>query len=299
MAILLSHTTRVLIQGITGKEGQRALVAMKNYHTKVLCGVTPGKGGQEVEGVGVYNSVAEAKERFPDINASVVCVPPIAARDAIMESIESGMSLVNVMTERIPMRDASFFLSAARERGVRIVGPASIGIIAPGVGRLGLIGGSAPDEIYTKGQVGIISRSGGMANELAWMFHQHGMGMSTVLGIGGDFMIGSTYHDLLTDFERDHDTHAVAVFGEMGGEYEYEIAELAMHGMLTKPVVVYIGGKFGSTLPEGMPLGHAGALIDRGRGSVEAKEQMLIQAGIVVAHDLNELPLLVKKQIEA
>lgn len=294
MSIIISPATRVLIQGITGKEGQRALSAMRSYHTHVLCGVTPGKGGMTVEDVPVFNSVGDAKATFPEINASLVYVPPLAAKSAVLESLENGILLINVITERIPIRDVSYLLAEAKERNARIIGPSSIGVLVPGKGRFGLIGGPNPDEVYTPGPVGVISRSGGMTNELSWMLRRAGIGQSTVLGIGGDLLVGTSYADAIRMFEDDLQTEAIMVFGEMGGSYEYEIIDLKQAGTITKPIVLFIGGKFSKYLPEGTPLGHAGALIERGRGSVEEKMQALRDAGILVADEFSDLIPLVK-----
>jgi len=297
MSILLSKTTQILIQGITGKEGRRAGEAMLAYHTAVMCGVTPGKGGQSVRGLPVFNSVAEAKAVFPDLEASAVYVPPAFAKAAVLESISSGLKLINVITERIPIQDTAYFLAAARSAGARLVGPASVGMIAPGIGRIGMIGGPNPEDIYTPGPVGVISRSGAMTNELSWMMRQAGLGQSTAVGIGGDLLIGTTYGDLLLDFEKDPQTKAIAIFGEMGGRYEYEIVNLRKAGRITKPVAIFIGGKFGAKLPEGTALGHAGAIIEKGRGSVADKEQELREAGIMVAEEFYDLPQLIKEHL--
>lgn len=295
MAILISSNTYVMIQGITGKEGQRALLAMRQYHTKVVCGVTPGKGGQTVEGVPVYNTVGEAKKYHPEITASAVYVPPHSAKSAILESIESGIPLINVIVERIPLCDTAFVLAAAREHGVRIIGPSSVGIIAPGIGRIGLIGGPEPEEIYTPGLVGIISRSGAMTNELSWVVRSAGAGQSTAVGMGGDLLVGTSYGFLLEQFEQDPHTRAIVIFGEMGGLYEYDIVALRDAGIITKPVIIIIAGKFSEHLPmpEGASLGHAGAIIERGRGSIRAKEKALRDAGVVVASDFEQLPELI------
>jgi succinyl-CoA synthetase alpha subunit len=294
MAILISQNTNVVIQGMTGQEGQRIFRAMRDYGTKVSAGVTPGKGGQDVDGVPVFTSVAEAIQKFPDTNTSVVSVPPARARDAVLEAIESGIRLIHVIVENIPLRDTAYFLSVARAKGVRIVGPASIGIIAPGIGRVGIIGGFDPNEIYEPGPIGIISRSGGMANELAWMIRQAGLGQSTAVGIGGDYLIGTTYGDLLQEFERDPETKGIIIFGELGGRHEYEIIELREKGLISKPIAIHIAGRFAETLPIGTSFGHAGSIVERGMGSVRAKESALAKAGILVAEDVYDLPELIR-----
>jgi len=295
MGILINQNTKVLVQGITGKEGQRAARAMLDYGTQVVGGVRPGKGGETVEGVPVCNTVAEAMQEIPDITASAIYVPPFAAKEAIMEAIEAGIPQINVIVERIPIQDTAYCLAAAKERNIRIVGPSSLGYIVPGVGRIGVVGGpkELAEQIFTPGSVGIISRSGGMTNEVAWQVRRAGGGQSMAVHVGGDLLIGTTYKDLLQLFEQDGQTKAVVIFGEHGGSYEFEIVELVKNKEFTKPLAVYVGGKFASTLPEGMNIGHAGAIVERGRGAAE-KEKALQEAGVMVAGRYEELAEIVK-----
>ncbi len=304
MSILITKNTKVLIQGITGKEGQKAAAAMLEYGTDVVGGVRPGKGGEEVQGKPVFNTVQEAVSEIAagtgrDLSLqniiSTIYVPPFAAKTAIMEAIDAGITQINTIVERIPIRDTAYCLAAAKERGVQIIGPSSLGYINPGVGRLGVVGGpkAQADEIYTPGSVGIISRSGGMTNELAWQIRKAGMGQSAAVHVGGDLLMGTTYADLLRLFEADDQTKAVVVFGEHGGSYEFEIVEMIEKGEFTKPLVIYVGGKFANTLPEGMNIGHAGAIVERGKGAAE-KEAALRAVGAHVAEDYEELAILVK-----
>lgn len=295
MGILLTKTTKVLVQGITGKEGKKASAAMKEYGTAVVGGVRPGKGGEQVDGVPVFNSVAEALVTHPDISVTTIFVPPFAAKAAILEAIEAGISQINAIVERIPIKDTAYCLQAAKEKNIRIIGPSSLGYITPGVGRIGVVGGpkTQADEIFTPGSVGIISRSGGMTNEISWQVRKAGMGQSTAVHVGGDLLMGTTYADLLRLFESDEQTHAVIIFGEHGGTYEFEVAELIRQRGFTKPIAIYIGGKFASILPEGMNVGHAGAIVERGKGAVE-KEAVLQQVGVMIANQYEELVDLVK-----
>lgn len=290
MAILIDSHIKVLVQGITGKEGQRATSAMKEYDTRVLCGVTPGKGGQEVEGCSVFNSIREALDHFPEVNATAIYVPPFAAKTAMLEAIEQNIPLTNVIVERIPIQDTAYCLAAAKERGLRLIGPSSLGIISPGVGRIGVVGGplSLANQIFHHGTIGIISRSGGMTNEIAWQVRRAGLGQSTAVHVGGDLLLGTTYVDLLRLFERDEHTKAVVLFGEHGGSYEFEIAELLQRREFTKPLAIYIGGKFATMLPEGVAIGHAGAIVERGKGAKE-KEEILSKAGVMIAEQYEEL----------
>ncbi len=282
MSILVDTSTRLLIQGITGKEGQRAASAACAYHTIVEAGVTPGKGGQNIDGIPVYDSIESAQTHHPDINATAIYVPPFAAADAMKEAIAAGIPLINVMTERIPIQDTAKCLALARGAKVRIVGPASLGIISSGKGRIGVAGGNDPDAIYIPGNIGVISRSGGMMNEISWQLRRKHIGISTAIHVGGDFFIGTPYTDALELFEADQDTKGVVLFGEVGGEYECAVAEMLLEGRFRKPLVVFIGGKFAQKLPEGMTIGHAGALIEKGKGSAQEKEAILIKSGAIV-----------------
>lgn len=292
MSILINKQTQVLVQGITGKEGAKAARAMLDYHTNVVCGVTPKKGGQEVEGKPVFNSVAEAMARFPDVNVSAIYVPPFAAKAAILESIENNIPLISVIGERIPIHDTAYCLAAAKEKNIRIIGPSSLGFIAPGIGRVGVVGGPLVNEIFQPGSIGIISRSGGMTNEVSWQMRKAGLGQSTAVHVGGDLLMGTTYADLLRLFEADDQTKAVVIFGEHGGSYEFEIVDAIKNKEYTKPLAIYIGGKFANILPEGMNIGHAGAIVERGKGAAE-KEKALSEVGVLVADTYEQLVKLI------
>ncbi len=290
MAILLDKNTKVLIQGITGTEGSRSAELMVQYGAIVPAGVTPGKGGQQVHGIPVYNSVKEACANH-EINASFVVVPPMFAKSAVFEALDNSIPFVLVFTENVPLHDAAAMIAKAREKNAVLIGPASVGMISPGLSCIGPIGG-LPDmveKIYKKGSVGIISKSGGMTNETAWVVRQAGLGQSTVVGIGGEMLIGSTYADLLKLFEKDKETKAVVAFGELGGTYEDEIAEVLKNKEFTKPIAVFIGGKFAENLPAGIQFGHAGAIIERGRGKPSEKMEKLRRAGALIANYHHEI----------
>ncbi|MBP9732002.1 MAG: CoA-binding protein [Candidatus Magasanikbacteria bacterium] len=290
MGILLTSTTKVLVQGITGKEGQKASTAMREYGTNVVGGVRPGKGGELVDGVPVFNNVAEALAVHLDISVTTVFVPPFAAKAAILEAIDAGIPQINAIVERIPIKDTAYCLAAAKEKNIRIIGPSSLGYITPGVGRIGVVGGPKmqADQIFTPGSVGIISRSGGMTNELSWQVRKAGLGQSSAVHVGGDLLMGTTYADLLTLFENDAQTKAVIIFGEHGGSYEFEIVDLINRKGYTKPLAIYIGGKFASILPEGMNVGHAGAIVERGKGAAE-KEAALKEVEVMIAERYEDL----------
>lgn len=295
MAILIDENTQVLVQGITGKEGQKATRAMLEYGTNVVGGVRPGKAGEEVEGKPVFDTVADAVVQFPDVTTSIIYVPPFAAKGAIMEAIEAGIPVINTIIERVPIRDTAYCLAAAKERGTRIIGPSSLGYISPGIGRLGVVGGplELANQIFEPGSIGIISRSGGMTNEVSWQIRKAGMGQSTVIHVGGDLLMGTTYADLLKMFQEDEQTKGVVIFGEHGGSYEFEIIELIQSGGFTKPLAVFVGGKFANTLPEGMNIGHAGAIVERGKGAAE-KAAALSAVGVHIADQYEDLATLIK-----
>src|SRR3989344_869258 len=298
MSILVDKNTKVLVQGATGKEGQRGITQMINYGTKVLAGVTPGKGGQKVEGIPVFDTVKEAVDKFPEINTSFICVPKMAAKDAILEAIYYDIPLINVLTEHLPISDAAYTVASAREKNIRVVGPSSIGIISPGKAKLGSIGGSEPDFSFTKGNVGVISKSGGMASEISFILKKEGLGQSTAIGVGGDMIVGSTFADLLEIFEKDEETKAVVLFGEHGGTYEEEAAEFIKAKKFTKPVAAFISGLFAEMLPHGQALGHAGAIIEAGKGHRADKVRALESAGVSIAEIPDDLPKLIKKMVK-
>ncbi len=298
MAILLKENTTVLVQGITGREGEKATRAMLDYHTRVVGGVRPGKAGEYVHGVRVYDSVRDAKSDIDKIDVSVIYVPPFAAKDAIMEAIDNDIPQISVIVERIPIRDTSYCLAAAKEKNIIIVGPSSLGYISPTIGRVGVVGGpiEQTNEIYKKGPVGVISRSGGMTNELSWQLAKAGLGQSTVVHVGGDLLMGTTYADLLKMFQDDDETEGVILFGEYGGNYEFEIVDLINSGGYTKPLAVYIGGKFAGLFREGMNIGHAGAIVARGQ-TAEDKERALRDVGVEIADRYEDLVELIKLKI--
>jgi succinyl-CoA synthetase alpha subunit len=294
MSILIDKNTKVLVQGITGKEGKKATQAMLDYGTQVVAGVRPGKGGEAILDVPVFNTVAEAKSKFPEINTTTIYVPPFAAKGAILEAIENDIPIINTIIERVPIQDTAYCLAMAKEKNIRIIGPSSLGYISPGIGRIGVVGGPLVNEIFTPGAVGVISRSGGMTNELSWQIRKAGLGQSTVVHVGGDLLMGTTYADLLKMFERDAQTKVVVIFGEHGGSYEFEIVDLIKNKQYTKPLAIYIGGKFVNVLPEGMNIGHAGAIVERGHGAAE-KEKALSEVGVKIARTYEELAELAKE----
>lgn len=291
MSILVDKKTRVLIQGITGGEGSRAAREMRSYGTRVVAGVTPGKGGQVTNDVPVYNTVREAREKHASITASLVAVPAPFALDAALEAIWAGMPLVNILTEHMGVGQVARVIAAARSRNVMVVGPSSVGIISPGKGKIGAIGASElVDRVFMPGPVGVISKSGGMTAEISRLLTAAGIGQSTAVGIGGDVLLGSTFLDLARLFEQDRETKALALFGEVGGVYEEQFAAAMRAGDITKPVVALIAGDFSERLPQGTVLGHAGAIVSQGKGSARSKILALKRAGATIAKRPEDIP---------
>lgn len=285
---------RVLVQGITGKEGRRATKEMLASGTDVRCGVTPGKAGQEVEGLPVFDSVSEAVEQDGSLDTSVLYVPPLMVYDAAMESMSQGIQTIVIITENVPVQDTARLVEHARSNGCRIIGPGSVGVLDTRAGKIGSIGSQKEAGMYSKGNVGIISKSGGMCAETALVLTQAGLGQSIVIGIGGDVIIGTTFADLLDNFQKDEHTHALVVFGEIGGSYEEQLADALKEGLFRKPLVAFIGGQFAENLPRSLALGHAGAIIEDGRGTANGKKEALRDAGVSVADYHYQIPDLVR-----
>lgn len=285
MSILLDNTTRVIVQGITGREGQYHTRNMIAAGTNIVGGVTPSKGGQTVEGVPVFDTVAQAKAAT-DANASCIFVPPAGAADAIMEAASAGIKLIVCITEGIPVVDMTRAMLVVREKGARLIGPNCPGMCTPGFGKIGII----PYQIFNPGPVGFISRSGTLTYEVVSLLTGAGIGQSTCIGIGGDPIIGSTFADYLSLFENDPQTKVVVMCGEIGGSDEEDAAEFIK--TMTKPVVAFVSGR---TAPAGKRMGHAGAIISGNTGTAQGKVSALQAAGVPVADTIFDIPELVKK----
>lgn len=298
--MLISNQTQCIIQGITGKEGQRAFEWMSRSGLQIVAGVTPGKGGQTVTAtyrekpvtVPVYNSVAEAIATHPAINLSAIYVPPKFALSAVKEAVANNIPLLHVLAEGIPTKDTALMLELATNAGCRIVGPSSIGFAEPGVGAVGSMGGGNMSHYLAPTNhdgVAILSKSGGMANTVATMLTQANIPQSLVMGIGGDRFIGTTYADLLPDIAADTNTKAVVIIGEIGGAYEEVLAAEIEKQKFTKPVVAFISGLFAETLPQGISFGHAGAIVSKTEGTRQSKIAALEKAGVKVAAKLSDV----------
>jgi succinyl-CoA synthetase alpha subunit len=287
VSILINEDTRAIVQGITGSQGSFHTRLMLEYGTRIVAGVTPGKAGEEVHRVPVYNSVREAL-REHDASASVVFVPAPFALDAALEAIEH-LELVVIITEGIPVHDSMKIRAFAERHGCRVVGPNTAGIISPGKSKLGIM----PAQVFAPGKVGVVSRSGTLAYEIALAITESGLGESTLVGIGGDPVVGTSFVEVLEMFEEDEETEAVVLIGEIGGDAEERAAEFIAE--MSKPVVGYVAG---ITAPPGKRMGHAGAIITRGKGTAEEKIRALERSGARVARLPQEIPELLRQVLE-
>jgi succinyl-CoA synthetase alpha subunit len=286
MSILVDEKTKVLVQGITGGEGLFHTRQMVEYGTKVVAGVTPGKGGQKVDGIPVFNTVSEAVKKT-HAKASAIFVPPPFAADAILEAAEAGIPVIVCLTEGIPTLDMVIVRKYLKEKGANLIGPNTPGIISPGKCKIGVMAG----YIHLPGKVGIISRSGTLTYEVVDQLTKKGIGQSTCVGIGGDQIIGLDYVDLLRMFEKDSGTEAIIMIGEIGGTAEEEAAQF-IEKKVKKPVVAFIAGL---TAPPGRRMGHAGAIIAGGKGTAKEKMEALERAGVRVVRN----PALLGEEMEA
>ena len=285
MSIFVNKNTRLIVQGITGKEGSFHAQSCQEYGTNLVGGVTPKKGGEKILGVNVFNTVKEAvKEVNPD--TSMIFVPARFAANAITEAAEAGIKLIICITEGIPVYDMLEAKKAVKLNGARLIGPNCPGLISPGECKAGIM----PSDIHRKGSVGVISRSGTLTYEAVYQLTQLGLGQSTCIGIGGDPIIGTSFIDVLKEFEKDEQTKAICMIGEIGGSAEEEAAEYIQHN-ISKPVVSFIAGL---TAPEGKRMGHAGAIISGGKGSASSKMDALTKAGVTVCKNPAELGITIK-----
>jgi len=286
MSILIDQNTKVVVQGITGRDGSFHARQMLDYGTNIVAGVTPGKGGLEVHGVPVFNSIAEAKEKT-QANTAVIYVPAKFAKGAILEDINADMDLIICITEHIPVLDMVEVQKAMRGKNIRLLGPNCPGVISPGKSKVGIM----PGHIHKPGPIGVVSRSGTLTYEVVYNLSLSNMGQTSCVGLGGDPIIGTRFIDVLEMFMKDEETKGIVIVGEIGGEDE-QIAAEYIKKEVTKPVVGFIAGR---TAPHGKRMGHAGAIISSGDGTADTKREALKAAGVMVVDFPDEIPAAFKK----
>ena len=294
MSIIIDDTKRVLVQGITGREGMARTRLMRGYGTQVIAGVTPGRGGQDVEGIPVFDTVQEAWENVGPLDVSVLFIPAPLVKSAALEAIEAGLKLLITIPDRVPIYDVLNIAKAAKRTGAEFVGPNTLGVLSPDKAVVGMMGGRAVSarSWFFQGPVGVVSRSGGITSSMAYYLAREGIGATTLVHVGGDPVVGLPSPEVIRLFEKDPDTKAVAMFGEIGGTQEERVADLMESGEFTKPLVAFIGGKAAKS---GTRFSHAGAIIEGGRGTHEGKVTRLRDAGAVVVDAFDDIPKAMKE----
>ena len=289
MSILVDEKSRVFIQGITGREGMVRAQLMKDYGTNLVAGITPGRGGQDVYGVPVYDSVEEAWERQGPVDISVIFVPAALVKNAALEALAAGVRFLVIVPDRVPIYDVLEIALAAKKAGARFVGPNTLGLLSPGKAVLGMIGGRAERarEWFKPGPIGVSSRRGGMTSAMSYYLTRAGFGQSTIVHVGGDPIVGLSHPEVLELFEKDEQTRCVALFGEIGTTQEERVADLIERKGFTKPLIAFIGGKAAKS---GTRFSHAGAIVEGTRGSYETKVRRLRDAGVHVVDSIFEIP---------
>jgi len=298
MPILISKDTRFLIQGITGREAVSLTRENLDYGATIVGGVTPGRAGRDVYGVRVYDCVRDVVTAHGKVEGSIVSVPPGFVKDAIFEAIENGVELIVVVTENVPRKDVAQCVELANLRGARIIGPNCLGVISPDEAKMGGVGGPAANtrQAYRKGNIGIMSRSGGMTTEIASTLTAAGLGQSTCVSIGGDAIVGTTYAELMPLFEADPQTEAIAIYSEPGGRMEAELAEWVRENDSRLPIVAFMAGRFMDEM-KGMRFGHAGTIVEGKEDTTAEKIARMEAAGISVAERIEEIPELIRQRL--
>ena len=295
MAILADKNLKVIIQGITGREAASFTKDMMDYGTQVVAGCTPGKQGQKVHGIPVYDTVREALAEHP-AGASVISVPPALVKGAAFEALDNGLELIIIVTERVPRRDVVEILEVARQNGARVIGPNTLGLICPHEVKLGMAGGPVADvkKSYMPGSVGIASRSGGMTTEIANLLTTNGIGQSTCVAIGGDPIVGANFLELIPMFDADPHTKAGVLFCEPGGVIEESLAAMVVERNIKLPIVAFLAGRFVDDMP-GVRFGHAATIVEGDKGSARGKREAFLKAGIHVADKFSDIVVILKK----
>lgn len=289
MAILIDKSKKVIVQGITGREGLRRTRLMQGYGTQIVGGVTPGKGGEVAEGVPVFDSVAGCIAGVGPVDISVIFVPAPLVKDAAFEALDAGVPLLLIVPDRVPVWDALEIASRAEQTGGKFIGPNTLGVLSPGNASIGMIGGSADNasKLFRTGNVGVSSRSGGITSSIAYYLSREGIGLSTIVHVGGDIVPGLSHPDVMLLFEDDPDTHAVVLYGEIGTTQEECVADLIESGQFTKPLVAYIGGKSAGSETR---FSHAGAIVEGGKGTYQGKVDRLREVGAHVVESFDDIP---------
>jgi len=297
MSILITKDTTFIIQGITGREAVNMTRECLDYGSKIVGGVTPGRGGRDIYGVPVFDTVKEIAART-HVDGAVIAVPPAFTRDAVFEALDNGVKIIVIVTERIPRYQVAQMVELAKLRGARIIGPNCLGILSPGEAKMGGLGGRAEDarKAFTKGPIGVMSRSGGMTTEMCNTLTAAGLGQSTAVSIGGDAVIGSTYADLMPLYEADPETKAIVIYCEPGGRMEAELAKYVVDKKSRLPIVAFMAGRFMDEMP-GMRFGHAGTIVEGKADTTADKIARMQAAGISVAERIEDIPGLVKQKL--
>jgi succinyl-CoA synthetase alpha subunit len=298
VTILISKDTRFIVQGITGREAVNLTRENLDYGAKIIGGVTPGRAGRDIYGVPVYDSVRDVVAKHGAVEGAIISVPPNFARDAVFEAVENGITLIVIVTENIPRKEVAQMVELAGLRGARIIGPNCLGIISPGEAKMGGVGGPAANtrQAYSKGPIGVMSRSGGMTTEIASTLTAAGLGQSTCVSIGGDAIVGTSYAELMPLYEADPETQAIAIYSEPGGRMEAELAEWVRAHDSRLPIVAFMAGRFMDEM-KGMRFGHAGTIVEGKEDTTAEKIARMEAAGISVAERIEEIPVLLRKRL--
>jgi len=298
MSILIDQIKKVLVQGITGREGKARTKLMLDYGTQVVAGVTPGRGGVEVYGVPVFDTVQEAIENVGNIDVSVVFVPAPVVKNSAIEAIESGIKMLVLVPDRVSIYDTLEIADAAKSVGASFIGPNTLGILSPGKAVAGMIGGNSESarKWFKAGEVGVSSRSGGITSSIAYYLSKNDIGSSTIVHVGGDAIVGLPHPDIMRLFQKDPETKVVVMFGEVGTSQEEQVADLIESGIFTKPLIAYIGGKAAA---EGTRFSHAGAIIEGGHGTYEGKVKRLKEVGAYIVDTFNDIPKVTKEVLNS
>ena len=297
MSILAERDLRVVIQGITGREGTARAKLMKEYGTNVVAGVTPGRRGEVIHGLPVYDTVEEAAEKEGPLDVSVIFIPAPLVKEAAFEALDAGIKLLVLVPDRVPVYDVLEIVKRSEEKGARFVGPNTLGLISPGKAVLGMIGGRADSakEWFKPGPVGVTSRSGGITSAISYYLGRSGIGQSTIIHVGGDSVVGTPHPDVVRLFEKDEATRAVVMFGEIGTSQEERVADLIERGEFTKPLIAFIGG---AAAKSGTRFSHAGAIIEGGRGTHAGKVKRLKEVGAYLVDDFDDIPRITRSVLD-